>query len=91
MPGARYILPGLTGTFDLEPKLDPPKTFPAPHPCFQDLLKTGMDARPLAIGCPLVDLMKLKKREYRNKSSLERKTPKFGLASKSVEWIGTRL
>ena len=39
----RYILPGLTGTFYPEPKLEPPKTFPASHPCFQDLHKTGKD------------------------------------------------
>ena len=45
----------------------------APHPCFQDLHKTGMDARPLAIGCPLANLIKLKDKEYQKKSSIETK------------------
>ena len=53
MSRAQYILPGLTGTFDPEPKLEPPKTFTNPYPCFYDLHKTGMDARSLAIGCPV--------------------------------------
>ena len=92
-----YILPGFTGTFYLEPNLEPPKNFPAPHPCFQDFHKTGMDARPLAIGCPLVDLMnkerieEKRKRRRKSKKKKKRKKPKFGLLSKIVEWIGTRL
>ena len=83
------ILHRPTGTFYPAPELKPPKTFPAPHPCFQDL-QTGMDARSLAIDCviPLVDLIKLKNREYRSKSCLERKIAEFGLGSKSVESIG---
>ena len=41
-----YVLPGSAGPFYPEPELEPPKTFPATYPCFQDLYKTGMDARP---------------------------------------------
>ena len=73
----RYILPGFTETFYLEPKLEPPKISPALHPCFQDLLKKGIDARPLAIGCLLVDLMNKErieeKRKRRRKSKKKEK------------------
>ena len=44
----------------------------------------------LGVRCQGGDLIKLKNRESPNKSSLEKETPKFGLASKNVEWIGTR-
>ena len=94
----RYILSKPMGTFYPEPELEQPKTFPAPNPalsgwkgpqsviwasCFQDLHNTGMDA---TIGCrPLIDLIKLKNREYGYKSCLGWMMPKFWRASNSVE------
>ena len=51
--GVRNSLPGPTGTFYPEPELEPPKTFSALRSCFQDLHKTGIDARPLAITYPM--------------------------------------
>ena len=73
-----YVLPGPTGTFYLESELEQPITLTAPNPCFQGLHKIGMYGRPLAIGCPLVGMVKLKNGEYQNKCSFEMKMPKFG-------------
>ena len=81
---------GSTGTYHPMLELEMPKTFPALLPCFQDLLNRELYARPLAFGFPLVDLIKVKHREYQNKSPLQKKTFEFGLALKSVELVGTR-
>ena len=81
---------GSTGTYPPMLELEASKTFPALLPCLQDLLNRKVDARPLAFGLPLIDLIKLKKREYQNKSPLQKKTSEFGLALKRVELASTR-
>ena len=47
---SRCILREVTGAFYQETESELPKIFTAPYPCFQDLQKTGVDAKPLAIG-----------------------------------------
>ena len=57
--------------FYREPKLEPTKIFSTLLSCFQNLRKTGMDSRSLAIGRPLIDLTKLKNKEIGKRVLLE--------------------
>ena len=75
----RGILPGVGAV----------QIFTDPRSCFQDLHKTGMDARPFAIGCPLANLIKLKDKEYRKKSSFG--TVRSRDSVKKCKWDMSRL